>query len=126
MGSHSCILFRDRNEPLGVWRLKGPKGWDSVNIQSDLASNDNEVVLEWAHHGLGIMLATDWFFAASLRSGLLTRVLPQWHEPADVWAVTTTRTAQSAKVRVFVEALRLEMRAGGLHGVGPPNRGAAI
>jgi LysR family transcriptional activator of dmlA len=108
---HRCILFKDRNEPLGVWRLKGPKGWESVDIQSEVASNDNEVVLEWAQRGLGIMLATDWFFAQSLASGLLERVLPDWHQPADVWAVSAARTAQSAKVRVFLACLREEMRA---------------
>lgn len=107
---HRCILFKDRNEPLGIWRLKGPKGWESIDIKSELASNDNEVVLEWAQRGLGIMLATDWFFAQSLERGLLERVLPAWHQPANVWAVSAARTAQSAKVRVFIDSLRDEMR----------------
>lgn len=108
--NHECILFKDRNEPLGVWRLKGPKGWETVGIQSELASNDNEVVLDWAKKGLGIMLATDWFFAQSLQSGQLTRVLPDWQEPADVWAVSTSRTPQSAKIKVFLDLLRQEMK----------------
>jgi LysR family transcriptional regulator, transcriptional activator for dmlA len=107
---HACILFKDRNEPLGVWRLKGPKGWESVDIQSDLASNDNEVVLAWAQRGLGIMFGTDWFFAESLETGSLQRVLPDWQQPADVWAVSASRAAQSAKVRVFIECLKDEMR----------------
>ena len=114
--SHLCILFKDRNEPLGVWRMKGPKGWDTVDIRSDLASNDNEVVLAWAHCGRGIMFGTDWFFAPSLEAGLLQRVLPDWHQPADVWAVSASRAAQSAKVRVFIERLRDEM--GRQHGAG--------
>jgi len=107
---HACILFKDRNEPLGVWRLKGPRGWETVTVASALASNDNEVVLDWAKSGLGIMLATDWFFAQSLESGLLTRVLADWREPADVWAVSASRTPQSAKIRVFLNLLRQEMK----------------
>jgi LysR family transcriptional regulator, transcriptional activator for dmlA len=113
--AHDCILFKDRNEPLGVWRLKGPKGWHAVDIQSDLVSNDNEVVLAWAQRGLGIMLGTDWFFAQSLEAGSLQRVLPDWYQPADVWAVSASRTAQSAKVRLFIERLKDEMRL--QHGV---------
>lgn len=109
--NHQCILFKDRNAPLGAWRLEGPKGWESVHIKSSLASNDNEVVLAWAHCGLGIMLGTDWFFARSIERGMLRRVLPDWREPADVWAVSASRTAQSAKIRVFIECLKEEMRA---------------
>lgn len=109
--SHRCLLFKDRNEPLGVWRLKGPKGWESVDIRSETESNDNEVVLDWARRGLGIMLATDWFLADNLEQGDLQRVLPDWHQPADVWAVSASRTAQSAKVRVFIECLREAMQA---------------
>ncbi len=107
--NHRCILFKDRNEPLGEWRLEGPNGWESVSIHSDLASNDNEVVLSWAQSGFGIMLGTDWFFARSLKAGSLQRVLPDWRQPADVWAVSASRASQSAKLRVFIGELKEEM-----------------
>ncbi|MDQ5898417.1 MAG: LysR family transcriptional regulator, transcriptional activator for dmlA [Pseudomonadota bacterium] len=108
---HRCLLFKDRIDPPGLWRLHGPRGWETMSVRSDLTSNDNEVVLTWAEAGLGIMLATDWFFADSLASGRLARVLPGWSQPADVWVVSASRTAQSAKVRVFIERLRAEMAA---------------
>ncbi len=106
---HKCILFRDRNEPLGIWHLKGPKGWNSVNIDSQLASNDNDVVRKWACDGHGVMIGADWFMQSSLNAGQLVRVLPEWGQPADVWAVSSARTGQSVKVRLFLQYLIEEM-----------------
>lgn len=108
---HQCLLFRDRNEPFGIWRLKGPKGFEDVQVTGELASNDNDVVLSWACDGHGIMIATDWFLADSIRAGKLVRVLPKWHQPVDVWAISSQRTNQSAKVRICVEYLKDEMKA---------------
>lgn len=108
---HECLLFRDRNEPFGLWRFRGPRGWDSVNVSADLASNDNDVVLRWAIDGHGIMIGTDWFFASSLKAGKLCRVLPDWQQPADVWAVSVERTTRSAKVRLCLEYLKEQMSA---------------
>ncbi|MEY4750196.1 MAG: hypothetical protein RIQ60_2410 [Pseudomonadota bacterium] len=62
--------------------------------------------LAWALRDLGIMLGTDGFFTQSLTTGALVRALPEWHQPADVWAVSAGRGAQSAKVRAFIEGLR--------------------
>lgn len=111
LGQHPCLIYRDRGEPLGVWRLQGPRGWEEVRVTGDLASNDNDVVLGWAHDGHGIMIGADWFVAKSLAQGLLERVLPAWQQPVDVWAISTLRTHQSAKVRLFIEHLKAEMGA---------------
>lgn len=110
ISNHQCILYRDRNEPFGVWTLKGPRGWDTVNANGELASNDNDVVLGWAHDGHGIMLASDWLFAPSLRDRKLVRVLPSLHQPANISAVSSSRTSQSAKVRLCIEYLKEEFR----------------
>lgn len=107
---HQCVLFRDRNEPFGVWRLKGAKGYEEVQVTGELASNDNDVVLNWACEGHGIMIATDWFLAKSIDDGKLVRVLSGWHQPVDVWAISSQRTNQSAKVRLCIEYLKAEMK----------------
>lgn len=109
LGQHQCLLFRDRGEPFGKWKLKGPRGWEEVQVTGDLASNDNDVVLGWAHDGHGVMIGADWFVATSLEEGRLERVLPDWQQPVDVWAISTLRTNQSAKVRLFIEHLKAEM-----------------
>lgn len=108
---HQCLMFRDRNEPFGIWTLKGPSGYEDVHVTGELASNDNDVVLGWAHDGHGIMIAADWFVATSIKRGKLKRVLPNWYQPVDVWAISTQRTNQSAKVRIFIEYLKAEMAA---------------
>ena len=55
------------------------------------------------------MLGGDWVFTESLATGRLRRVLPHWHQPADIHAVSSLRSAQSAKVRLCVEMLREQM-----------------
>lgn len=106
---HQCLLFRDRNEPFGVWTLKGPNGYEDVRVTGELASNDNDVVLKWAQDGHGILIIADWCVAEILEKGKLKRILPNWHQPVDVWAISTLRTNQSAKVRIFIEYLKTEM-----------------
>lgn len=109
VAEHQCLLFRDRNEPFGVWRMKGPRGYEEVRVTAELASNDNDVVLSWAQEGHGIMIGTDWFFAESIAQGKLKRILLDWQQPVDVWAISALRTNQSAKVRLFIEYLKAEM-----------------
>ncbi len=109
VSQHQCLLFRDRGEPFGIWTLKGPSGYEDVRVTGELASNDNDVVLGWARDGHGIMIAADWFVANSIKQGKLKRILSNWQQPVDVWAISTLRTNQSAKVRIFIEYLKSEM-----------------
>lgn len=111
LAGHDCVLLRERDEPFGTWRLAGPRGAENVKVSGSLACNDIDVVLRWVHDGHGIVMSADWIFAPSLASGQLVRVLPQWHQAADVHAVSSTRLAQSAKVRICIEFLKEQMQA---------------
>ncbi|MNR66085.1 HTH-type transcriptional regulator DmlR [compost metagenome] len=42
----------------------------------------------------------------SLASGALVHVLPDYQQPADIWAVHAAPLSSSAKIRVAVEFLR--------------------
>ena len=106
---HQCLLFRDRNEPFGVWTLQGPNGNEDIRITGSMASNDNDVIRSWAEAGHGIMIAADWFVASSLAAGRLQRVLPDWQQQVDVWAISAQRSSQSVRVRLVLEYLRYEM-----------------
>jgi LysR family transcriptional activator of dmlA len=114
VAQHDCLVFRDREEPFGVWRLTGPNGAETVKVTGPMASNHTDIVLGWAHDGHGIVLVSLWDVRESLRSGKLVRILPDWRQPADVWAVTTARLATSAKVRVCVEFLKQHLTRGPL------------
>lgn len=110
--SHHCVLLREREDPFGTWRLTGPSGPETVKASSTLASNDIDVVLRWACDGHGIVMSSQWLLAPSLASGALVRLLPQWAQSAHLYAVSTVRSARSAKIRLCVEALRQQMAQG--------------
>lgn len=112
LAQHECLLFRERDQSFGVWRLSGPNGWETVKVTGPMASNHSDIVRQWAREGYGIIMASIWDVAASFENGELVAVLPQYKQPADVWAVTTARSTGSAKVRVCIEFLREQLTRG--------------
>lgn len=106
LADHECLLYRERDQPFGIWRLSGPKGIESVKVTSRFGSNHSDVVKGWSLDGKGICLLSVWDIAQPLRDGRAIRVLPSYDESADIWAMTSTRSAGSAKVRVCVEFLK--------------------
>ena len=112
LAQHDCLLFRSRDDRFGVWRLVGPNGAETVKVTGPMASNHSDIVRQWAHDGHGIIMASRWDVAGSLASGALVQVLPAWHQPADIWAVTAVRSSSSAKVRACVAFLREQLASG--------------
>jgi LysR family transcriptional activator of dmlA len=112
LAQHDCLLFRERDQRFGVWRLTGPDGEESVKVTGPIASNHSDVVRQWALEGYGVIMASIWDVASSLESGVLVRVLPNHQQPADVWAVTSARASSSAKIRVCVEFLKEQLTGG--------------
>ncbi len=102
---HQCIAMRERDQDGAGWKLTGPRGIETVRVQGALSCNSGEVAHGWAIDGHGIILRSIWDVGPSLKNGTLVRVLPQYEQPADVWAVYSSRLSNSAKVRVCVEFL---------------------
>jgi LysR family transcriptional activator of dmlA len=109
---HDCLLFRGRDDRFGVWRLSGPNGEKSVKVTGSVASNQSDIVVQWAKDGYGIVMVSIWDVAESLRQGELVRVLPDYVQPADVWAVTSERLSSSAKIQVCIDFLREQLTNG--------------
>ncbi|MDD5167931.1 MAG: LysR substrate-binding domain-containing protein [Syntrophales bacterium] len=103
---HDCIVIRERDQSFGVWRLNGPTGTETVRVSGSLSCNNGEIVHRWAVDGHGILLRSIWDVDSDLREGRLTRVLPEYHQEADICAIYPLRLAESAKVRVCVEFLQ--------------------
>jgi LysR family transcriptional activator of dmlA len=103
---HACLVIKERNHAFGVWRLEGPHGLETVKVSGPLSSNNGEVVVRWALAGHGIMLRSYWDVVEHLERGELVHLLPNYRQIADILAVSTTRLAASAKVRVAVRFLR--------------------
>lgn len=102
---HDCLAIKERDHPLGVWRLQAEGREQTVKVSGPLSSNNGEVALRWALDGRGIVLRSMWQVAPLLREGRLVQVLPGCRQPANVWAVYPERLERSAKLRVAVEFL---------------------
>jgi LysR family transcriptional activator of dmlA len=112
LAQHDCLVFRGRDDRFGVWRLSGPNGEKSVKVTGTVASNLSDIVVQWAKDGYGIVMVSIWDVAESLRAGELVRVLPDYQQSADVWAVTAERLSSSAKIQVCIEFLREQLTSG--------------
>ncbi|PKE31601.1 LysR family transcriptional regulator [Rahnella sp. AA] len=102
---HQCLVLRERDNPFGIWSLTGEGQEQRVRVKGVLSSNSGEVVLQWALKHHGIILRSEWDVRPYIDRGELVQVLPQFSQPASVWAVYPTRLADSAKLRVCVEFL---------------------
>lgn len=102
LAQHQCIVIRERDQDFGRWKLTGPAGMDSVRVKGALATNNGELVHQWAIDGHGIILRSLWDVGSSLSDGSLIQILPEYHQQADVWAVYPSRLGTTANVRVCV------------------------
>jgi len=109
---HDCLPFRDRDHPFGVWRLEGPNGIETVRVTGSVGSNHSDVVRNWALLDRGIIMLSIWDVANHLEDGSLVRVLPEYSQSADVWAVTPARLSSSTKLKVCVEFLIEQLISG--------------
>jgi LysR family transcriptional activator of dmlA len=112
LARHDCLMYRERHQTFGVWRMQGPHGDESVKITGSMGSNQSDIVRNWALDGLGIIPLASWDVAEQLKDGSLVRVLPEYHQSADVWAVTAARLDQSAKLRVCTQQLVSQLQHG--------------
>lgn len=105
LSHHKCIVIRERDQEFGRWKLEGPTGAETVRISGPLSANNGEIAHRWAMDGHGIILRSMWDVGPSLKCGDLRRVLPEYQQDANVWAVYPSRLSTSAKVRVCVQFL---------------------
>ena len=114
LAQHRCILIRERYQDFGRWTLHGPQGEETVKVGGPLSASNGEIVHQWAIDGHGIILRSTWDVGRDIAAGLLAPVLPQYFQPADVWAVYPSRLSVSAKVKVCVEFLEAWFAQGGM------------
>lgn len=112
LAHHECLVARYREQGLGQWRLHGPSGAESVKVQGRFGSNQGEVILDWAVRGMGIALLSEWDMTTEIACNQLTCILPAYHEPADLWLMTGTRGAESAKISTTIAFLREHLSQG--------------
>ena len=95
--------------PLREWRLKHPTTGALIVLHPDARLRINELRLAviMAEAGLGIVLAPELQCHASLESGALVRLLPEWmpDTPRSVYAVWSQQRYLPARVRALLEHL---------------------
>ena len=111
LSQHECLLYRERHQTFGNWRMIGPRGVETVRVSGSVGSNHSDLVRNWAIDGKGIVLLASWDIHEQIENGDLVRVLPEYHQPADVWATTVARVNQSPKLqqclKFIVDSLKL-------------------
>ncbi|CAM5188843.1 DNA-binding transcriptional LysR family regulator OS=Castellaniella defragrans OX=75697 GN=HNR28_003380 PE=3 SV=1 [Castellaniella defragrans] len=112
LAGHDCLLYRERHQTFGVWRLQGPQGLESVKVTGPIGSNHSDAVSNWALAGHGIILLSGWDVAQTLKAGKLCRVLPEYRQEANVWAVTAARLETSPKLRACAQFIIEHLREG--------------
>ncbi|MDX9706517.1 MAG: LysR family transcriptional regulator [Azospira sp.] len=108
---HRCIVIRERYQDFGRWTLHGPRGEETVKVGGPLSASNGEIVHQWAIDGHGIILRSIWDVGASLERGDLVRVLPEYAQRVDVWAVYPSRLSSSGRLRICVEFLAAHLAA---------------
>ena len=105
--SHCCIVLRENEEDVSLWRLRQGDTEEAVRVTPTLNSNDGEVTRAWALAGKGIILRSEWAVAENLRTGQLVKVLDAWTlSDADIVALIPQSHAVSARVKLFLALLK--------------------
>ncbi|WP_370964180.1 LysR family transcriptional regulator [Amycolatopsis sp. cg9] len=88
LAGHDCIVLRENEGDFAVWRFGGAAHPRQVRVRGSLASNDGDIVTDWALRGRGIVMRSEWQVRPHLDSGALVRVLPGVPTPpADIYAL---------------------------------------
>ena len=106
LSTFPCLVIKERDHPFGIWQMRNKEGAHSIKVTGPLSSNHGEVVHQWCLDGQGIALRSWWDVCDNIAGGHLVHVLPEYYQPANIWAVYVSRLATSAKIRITVEYLR--------------------
>lgn len=103
---HDCIVLRENESDFAVWRFGSVSRPRPVRVRGRLASDDGDVVTDWALAGRGIIMRSEWQVRRHLESGALVRLLPRVPTPeADVVAVFDGEGPSPRRVTAFVDLL---------------------
>ncbi|WP_261421995.1 LysR substrate-binding domain-containing protein [Serratia quinivorans] len=110
---HNCILYRPREESMGLWRLTDSRSAteSKVKVKGTLSTSHSDVVKTWAVKNHGIALLPIWGIAPELASGVLVRVLPQYQQSADIIAVIKNQEKKTHLIRTSVDFIKTHLQA---------------
>lgn len=102
LAHHNCLIIKERDHPVGLWRLTRRGRHYTVKVRGALVTNNGEIALSWALAGHGIILRSIWDAGRFLQRGDLVNVLPEYTQEANIWAVYPERLSASARIKLCV------------------------
>jgi LysR family transcriptional regulator, transcriptional activator for dmlA len=102
LSGHNCIAIKERDHPVGVWKMRRDGREETVNVNDALSTNNGEIAVDWALRGRGILLRSIWDVHEHLAAGRLIRLLPEYSQPANVWAVYPPELRDTRKINTVV------------------------
>lgn len=111
------ILRYGRRAAKASWRFARDGEVVDVPVSPRLRVDSAAIVLAACRAGLGVARLPEFYCARDLAEGSLVRVCADWQiAPAEVWAITVSRTEMASTVRAFLDLVRARLRKGGRAG----------
>ena len=98
--AHQCVLLAENNR----WKFANGQ---TISAPRSFAVNDGEALRKMLEQGMGIGLKSVWNASASLKSGLLVEVLPDFPlvTEASIWLLYPSRRIIAPKVHAMIDFL---------------------
>ena len=106
LSKHRCIAIKERDHPVGVWQMNIRGKQESISVNDAISTNNGEVAVDWALAGCGILLRSAWDINQHVTSGKLQRVLPEYNQPASIYAVYPAELRDTQKIKTIVDFFR--------------------
>jgi LysR family transcriptional activator of dmlA len=106
LSKHRCITIKERDHPVGVWQMNICGKQESISVNDAISTNNGEIAVDWALAGCGILLRSAWDINQHVTSGKLQRVLPEYSQPASIYAVYPAELRDTHKIKTIVDFFR--------------------
>lgn len=100
LAEHQCVILAENNR----WTFTNGQ---IIRVPRSFVVNDGEAMRKMIEYGMGIGIKSVWNASASLKSGLLVEVLPEFPlvTDASIWILYPSRRIIAPKVRAMIDFL---------------------
>jgi DNA-binding transcriptional LysR family regulator len=106
LSKHNCLAISSEGSQRG-WTFREDGKNTVLKVNGNMASNDGQVLHEWALAGKGLAWRSMWEVGSAIEAGKLQTVLDDYSAPGnDIYAVFAQRRHLPLRIRAFVDFLR--------------------
>ncbi|MYM36732.1 LysR family transcriptional regulator [Duganella sp. FT94W] len=106
LSKHNCLAISSEGSQRG-WTFREDGKNVVLKVNGNMASNDGQVLHEWALAGKGLAWRSMWEVGSAIEAGRLQTVLDGYAAPGnDIYAVFAQRRHLPLRIRAFVDFLR--------------------